>query len=44
MLTNFLRPLAQGKTQTKEEVDTLSTTIRDRKRIVAQELLDGSKE
>jgi hypothetical protein len=44
MLTNFLRPLAQGKTQSKEEADAISTTIRERKRTVAQELLDGAKE
>jgi hypothetical protein len=44
MLTNFLRPLAQGKTQTKEEADALSVTIRERKRTVAQEICDGVKE
>jgi Arc/MetJ-type ribon-helix-helix transcriptional regulator len=43
MLTNFLRPLAQGKTQTKEEVDVLNATIRDRKKPLAQEILDGAK-
>jgi hypothetical protein len=44
MLTNLLRPLAQGKTQTKEEIDILSSTIRERKKLLAQEIVDGVKE
>lgn len=43
MLTNFLRPLAYGKTQTKEEIEALTTTIRDRKKTLAQEIVEGSK-
>lgn len=44
MLTNFLKPMAYGKTQTKEEVDVLTATIRDRKKPLAQEIVDGAKE
>jgi hypothetical protein len=44
MLTNLLRPLAHGKTQTKEEIDILSSTIRERKKLLAQEIVDGVKE
>ena len=44
MLTNFLKPMAYGKTQTKEEVDVLTTTIRDRKKPLAQEIVDGAKD
>jgi hypothetical protein len=43
MLTNFLKPMAHGKTQTKEEVDVLTNTIRERKRPLAQEIVDGVK-
>ena len=43
MLMNFLRPLAHGKIQTKEEVDVLTTTIRDRKKPLAQEIVNGVK-
>jgi flagellar biosynthesis/type III secretory pathway chaperone len=43
MLTNLLRPLAQGKTQTKEEIDVLTNTIRERKKTLAQEIIDGTK-
>jgi hypothetical protein len=43
MLTNFLKPMAHGKTQTKEEVDVLTNTIRERKRPLAQEIVDGAK-
>jgi hypothetical protein len=43
MLTNFLKPLAHGKTQTKEEVDVLTNTIRERKKPFAQEIVDGTK-
>jgi hypothetical protein len=43
MLTNFLRPLAHGKTQTKEEIDVLTNTIRERKKPLAQEIVDGAK-
>ncbi len=43
MLTNYLKPIAYGKTQTKEEVDVLSATIRDRKKPLAQEIIDGVK-
>jgi flagellar biosynthesis/type III secretory pathway chaperone len=43
MLTNFLKPLAHGKTQTKEEVDVLNNTIRERKKPFAQEIVDGIK-
>ena len=44
MLTNFLKPMAYGKTQTKEEVDVLTATIRDRKKPLAQEIVDGAKD
>ena len=44
MLTNFLKPMAYGKTQTKEEVDGLTATIRDRKKPLAQEIVDGVKD
>ncbi len=44
MLTNFLKPLAHGKTQTKEEIDLLTATIRDRKKPLAQEIVDGAKD
>ena len=44
MLTNFLKPLSYGKTQTKEEVDVLTATIRDRKKPLAQEIVDGAKD
>jgi hypothetical protein len=43
MLTNFLKPMAHGKTQTKEEVDVLTNTIRERKKPLAQEIVDGEK-
>jgi metal-responsive CopG/Arc/MetJ family transcriptional regulator len=43
MLTNLLKPLAYGKTHTKEEVDVLTNTIRERKRPLAQEIVDGVK-
>jgi metal-responsive CopG/Arc/MetJ family transcriptional regulator len=43
MLTNLLKPLAYGKTHTKEEVDVLTNTIRERKRPLAQEIVDGAK-
>ncbi len=44
MLNNFLRPLAQGKIQTADEVKALSDSIRERKAGLAQELVDGAKE
>ena len=43
MLTNYLKPLAYGKAQTKEEVDVLAATIRDRKKPLAQEIIDGAR-
>jgi metal-responsive CopG/Arc/MetJ family transcriptional regulator len=43
MLTNFLKPIAHGKTQTKEEIDVLMNTIRERKKPLAQEIIDGAK-
>jgi hypothetical protein len=43
MLTNLLKPLAYGKTHTKEEVDVLTNTIRERKKPLAQEIVDGEK-
>jgi hypothetical protein len=43
MLTNFLKPMAHGKTQTKEEVDVLTNTIRERKKPLAQAIVDGEK-
>jgi hypothetical protein len=43
MLTNFLKPMAHGKTHTKEEVDVLTNTIRERKKPLAQEIVDGAK-